>query len=375
MFRKSSNCVKNILLIVFLAASAGILLQNSFAAAQEIAVLFDKMKRARRTVSYRGEVKIERQARGRVMPIRTGVFANPSRRQYREWLILTPEERERLERLMERARQNITTDRQREMMRHWTPDFQRRISLTEQNFADINIRIDLLQKNYEISIDSGDSIAGRPTDFIAIAPKYEYRPENRLWIDKETGLILKREIFIPENPDAPVYREEFISIELLDPDELTEQQDTTSRRGEITRPDIRTERRRDSDTREYTSLEKVSRWHKSRIKIPSDLPPGFVLDKILITEERRRQYTYHQVYIDGLIMFSLFQQRGRKPPEDPQRPEQREHPQFRAQIYPRGMTELSRYVNGTRFTVRGSAPKELLQPVLDSLPGKESRSR
>lgn len=372
MFRKSSNCVKNILLIVFLAASAGILLQSSFAAGQDIAALFDKMKRARRTVSYRGEVKIERQARGRVMPIRLRVFANPSRRQRYERLIMTSEERERLERLMESARKNITSDRQREMMRHWTPDFQRRISLTEQNFADINIRLDLLQKNYEISIDSGDSVAGRPTDFIDIAPKYEYRPENRLWIDKETGLILKREIFIPENPDTPVYREEFVTIELLDPDELSDRQDTTS--GGRQR-DVRSDRQRDSDTEVYTSLAKVSRWHKSRIKIPSDLPPGFVLDKILITEERRRQYTYHQVYIDGLIMFSLFQQRGRKPPEDPQRPEQREHPQFRAQMYPRGMTELSRYINGTMFTVRGSAPKELLQPVLDSLPGKESRYR
>lgn len=373
MSRKSSNCVKNILLIVFLAASSGILLQSSFAAGQDIAALFDKMKRARRTVSYRGEVKIERQARGRVMPIRLRVFANPSRRQSYEGLILTPEERERLERLMESARRDTTSDRQREMMRHWTtPDFQRRVSLTEQNFADINIRVDLLQKNYEISIDSGDSIAGRPTDFIDIAPKYEYRPENRLWIDKETGLILKREIFVPENPDEPVYREEFVTIELLDPDELSDRQDTTS--GGRQR-DVRSDRQRDSDTREYTSLERVSRWHKSRIKIPSDLPPGFVLDKILITEERRRQYTYHQVYIDGLIMFSLFQQRGRRPSDPSQRSEQRERPQFRAQMYPRGMTELSRYVNGTMFTIRGYAPTELLQPVLDSLPGEESRSR
>ena len=115
MFRKSSNCVKNILLIVFLAASSGILLQSSFAAGQDIAALFDRMKRARRTVSYRGEVKIERQARGRVMPIRLRVFANPSRRQSSyERLILTPEERERLERLMESARRDTTSDRQRE---------------------------------------------------------------------------------------------------------------------------------------------------------------------------------------------------------------------------------------------------------------------
>ena len=344
-----------ILLVSFIATVALLAQDAPKADPQQIEALFDKMKQARRTVSYRGEVRIERLFGRSVRAIHKRVYANPVHNQFREQLILQPEERERL--TLERARQD-TTSRYRRISRQWSPDFQRYIS-SEQNFADLSIRLDLLQQNYIITYDPDNVAVERPADFISIEPKYEFRPGRKLWIDKETGLILKSEIFIAQNPDSPVYREEFVTIEFIVPDTPPEQQEIRAR------PE-RTHRRPGYiRTNEYNSFDEAPRWSKSYIRIPTKIPDGFALDKLLITSERQK-YTYHQVYTDGLIMFSLFQIEGELPE---QFQEMKQRNQRRPGIsFPLEESILTMKGSRYNFIIWGFAPGELLKPVLDSIP-------
>lgn len=54
-------------------------------------------------------------------------------------------------------------------------------------------RAKLLLKNYTAHVAGTDTVAGRPTVVIDVTPKREGNPSKRMWIDKETYLVLKQE--------------------------------------------------------------------------------------------------------------------------------------------------------------------------------------
>ena len=334
----------------------------------DLSALFEKMKNARNIESYRGQIKIERRFGNNTREFNKSVFANPVLRVFREKLEFNPEEMQRMRQMREERGRGESRMRPRRMIRYWNPNFQRDIR-SEANFADLTIHLELVQENYVINRGAGEAIAGKSTEYIEIIPKYEYRPGNRLWIDEETGLILKREIFDPENPDTPFYKEEFITIEYIGPDETPpdfDQDDRPAGRGAAIQGQI-PGRGRNLQRRVYFKKEDIPSRYRSRIHYPTDLPPGFALDKILITRERRNT-SYHQVYTDGLILFSLFQMRG----DHAERfgtLNRRRGSRGGGWRFPPGGTTLYKKIGRLNYIIVGYARSELLQPVLDSIGG------
>lgn len=60
--------------------------------------------------------------------------------------------------------------------------------------ADIAERVQELQDHYRFSLAGDDRIAGRPTQVLMIDPVDQYRFGYRIWIDKETGLLLRSDM-------------------------------------------------------------------------------------------------------------------------------------------------------------------------------------
>lgn len=114
-----------------------------------------------------------------------------------------------------------------------------------------------------------------------------------LWIDKETGLILKREVAM--RPNEPVLRTEITRLELnprLPPDMFTLPQ------GVVARPLVG----------EYKSLEDAQRSVSFSIRTPGYLPAGANLERILV---RRRPVDNAPIvvlyYQTPNARFSIFQ--------------------------------------------------------------------
>ena len=51
--------------------------------------------------------------------------------------------------------------------------------------------LEIIQKSYDFELDGMDRIANRPTQRLSIKPKDQYRYGYQLWLDDETGLILR----------------------------------------------------------------------------------------------------------------------------------------------------------------------------------------
>lgn len=52
-------------------------------------------------------------------------------------------------------------------------------------------RLDIIQKNYDLELKEIDRVANRPAQHLIIKPKDQYRYGYHLWLDEETGLVLR----------------------------------------------------------------------------------------------------------------------------------------------------------------------------------------
>ena len=146
-----SNRKKNIRICVF----ALILFSGIFAAGErsaacqqpEFADLIKKIRHGRHKVSFTGEVLVERNFRGQQRTFMKRVI-NRLPDDFREELILTPEERKHLEK-KRRGNRGKNKEGQRGRMRHWDDNFQRR-HRPDMPFTVHTSNVELLKKNYKI---------------------------------------------------------------------------------------------------------------------------------------------------------------------------------------------------------------------------------
>ena len=329
---------------------------------QDITGLFNKMKQARRSVSYSGEVRIERLSGDTINYVNKRVIVNPRQNFFFEEALLQPEVQRQL---MMHWRGMMGQGRGgRGMNLRWNQEFQRNLP-AEENFADFLLKPELLQMNYTVAQTKGEPVAGRQTILMDILPNYEMRPANRIWVDEKTGVILRREIYASQNPAVPLYREEIVSFEISKPDEI-DSLVRTIRRG---RPPLPPPQPPPARTEEYGSTNALPPKDRANLYLPAFLPPGFVLDKIRIIRQNRNTI-YHQVYTDGLVMFSLFQLPGNTVIESLEN-DPRTALFLGGNRNPYGSIMLVRPVDNTCFVIIGSARRELLEKVIDSVPGKE----
>ncbi len=153
------------------------------------------------------------------------------------------------------------------------------------------MRIDHLAALYDFRLVGGQQVAGRDTQRIDILPRDEYRYGHRLWIDRDTGLLLKTHLL--DEQGRPVEQFMFTRITFRDaiPDDLL-------------RPEV--------DPAEFTRYE-VDRADQVEADEPPPavvvgwLPPGFREDMQRMQRlPVSARPVEHLVYSDGLASVSVF---------------------------------------------------------------------
>ena len=152
------------------------------------------------------------------------------------------------------------------------------------------------ERFYSLSVHNGERIAERYTELVTVKPKDQFRYGHRLWMDRDSGLLLKSEL-IDEHGEI-VEQLVYTNIEL--PAEISD---------ELLEPAISgagyTWYKDDERAPAATSgSATASNWH------PKWLPEGFELrDRARNSILDSRDPVEHLVYSDGLASVSVFIER------------------------------------------------------------------
>jgi len=150
--------------------------------------------------------------------------------------------------------------------------------------------------HYTLSLHGGERIAGRYTKLIAVSPRDRFRYGYRLWMDRETGLLLKSELI--NEHDETIEELEYTNIELpaVISDGLLEP--------EISGAGFTWYRDDETASAEIAPTGAEPSWY------PGWLPEGFALsrharDPIFASSDP----VEHLVFSDGLASVSIFIER------------------------------------------------------------------
>ncbi len=316
--------------------------------------VINKMRNAVRTISYEAEITTSMSGPKGIRTIKKKVVSNPPR-EYKEDLILTPEQEERFKKFNEKNRSGTP---HRGGRRPDNPDRFRSYSHSSNYFSWMWINAERLTGSYDVEFNENEKYTDYDVYYIAILPKYELRHGYKLWIDKESGLVLKKETLLSHNGDSLSITEEVTSFTVTGVRERSERrergQGNPRRRGGGGG-------RRSMETKQYKTVDELPDKLKTSIVLPKNLPEGFVLTNIRVTHEREHS-TFHQIYSDGIIMFSIFQMDGKMPRQFQEMAKDNHRPRSMSE-----QTVIYKQEDKRNFIVIGYAHKKLLQPVLDSL--------
>ncbi|MGC1951334.1 MAG: MucB/RseB C-terminal domain-containing protein [Gammaproteobacteria bacterium] len=146
---------------------------------------------------------------------------------------------------------------------------------------------------YSFSIAGSDRVAGRPTEIVAVAPLDRYRYGFRLWVDHDTGLLLKSELIGEEGKALEQFVYTSVEVRQEIPDQLLKPGLSGSgfkryQHGTGQKPS------QYPATLPLTSDDWQVRW----------VPPGFVLsDQASDSVPKRHVSVRRLVYTDGLSSF------------------------------------------------------------------------
>lgn len=153
----------------------------------------------------------------------------------------------------------------------------------------------LLDRNYEVRLASDDDeVAGRETWKLELTPRSAGKPSRSLWIDKETGLVLRVQNFHPDRSLASLFNFTQLSLPAELRDELFDYKPP---------PDYRVAEHRLSP--QFSTLDKLRDAAASVPRAPAELPEGFVFESAGLVNVGSRRVT-HVRYTDGLVSLSLF---------------------------------------------------------------------
>jgi len=153
------------------------------------------------------------------------------------------------------------------------------------------MKIDHLQDLYRFALSKTELVAGRLSQKIVITPSDQYRYGHRLWIDNETGLLLKTHLVDEKGQLLEQFM--FTEIEFMDkiPEEWLKPKEV------------------DDSYTWYESDAPVNVASNSKNKwIAKRLPIGFNNDMSMQDEKGVR----HLVFSDGLASVSIFIERSQK---------------------------------------------------------------
>ncbi len=236
----------------------------------------------------------------------------------------------------------------------------RRFSLDRKRMASLSQKeVELLAQNYIFDSVPADPIVGRETDLVTVSPRFEARPTKRLYLARDTGIILRIEDF-----DAygnlrfmSVYTQ--ISFE----EEAIQQKLAEWHRGEKSPAEKRHRRS------QPITLDEAKAVLGDKLIEPTYLPPGF---QLLETRYfKHRSDTVYLRYTDGMLTFTVFE--SKRSQGNNRNGERRgvEHLQIQGtdtRHEKRGPTHILQWsISNLNFTVMGELHQDELIKVAESL--------
>lgn len=144
---------------------------------------------------------------------------------------------------------------------------------------------------YRVRLLGTGRVAARHARIIEILPLDEYRYGRRLWLDRDTGMLLRSVVFAPDG--SVVEKLSFVEIELgasIDDSELESDLENPS---EVTRYQIGNTADRDFES------------SKTPLWLPESLPKGFQLASVGRGGSGEQRFE-HLLFSDGLSSFSIY---------------------------------------------------------------------
>ena len=211
--------------------------------------------------------------------------------------------------------------------------------------------VDLLLRNYEVSIEGTESVAGRPCHRITVSPRYPGRPSCKLWVDREKSLLLRY-----ESPDRKFQYETVEYDPAIDPKVFERK-----RRWSKGPPSF-------SYVRKEVSLAEAKELVSFPVAQPTWLPKGFQFRKATYRKWGSRE-TLYLSYTDGLATISIFESaEGTEWGRSWSWLSKKKDGTTQAGRYRRGnMTMLTVPLDGVIVTAVSSIPEEELKDLLSSL--------
>ena len=236
----------------------------------------------------------------------------------------------------------------------------RRFSLNRKRMATLSQKeVELLAQNYTFDSVPADSIAGQETDLVTVSPRFEARPTKRLYLARDTGIILRIEDFDPDGNlrFMSVYTQ--ISFE-----EEAVKQKLTEWHRDGKSPAAKRRRRSQPIT-----PDKAKTVLKDRLIEPTYLPPGF---QLLETRYfKHRSDTVYLRYTDGMLTFTVFESKSKQERNRAEKREGVQHIQIQgtsARHEKRGPTHILQWsISDLNFTVMGELQRDELIKVAESL--------
>jgi negative regulator of sigma E activity len=155
---------------------------------------------------------------------------------------------------------------------------------------------DRVMQNYRALVDGSDTVADRLTYAVVLINKYTGERAARMWIDRGTGLVLKKEEYHANGSVAAQTRFEGIRYTASIPDGIFSTQ-TPAGYAEVSGPDV---------AQPSADIESAIKDAGFTPYTPKDLPQGFSLTGADVTTVSGVR-TLHLLYSDGLRTISLFE--------------------------------------------------------------------
>ncbi|MCZ6678189.1 MAG: DUF4367 domain-containing protein [Candidatus Poribacteria bacterium] len=236
----------------------------------------------------------------------------------------------------------------------------RRFPPRRQQMATLSQKeMELLERNYRFDFATAEAIAGHEIDLVTISPRLEGRPTKRLYLARDTGIILRAEDLHPDGTLRLMFVYTQISFE---PEKVQQKLAELQRDGK--QPSEKKRRRSQPIT-----LGDARKVLDNRLVQPTYLPPGF---QLLETRSiKHRSETVYLRYTDGLVTFSLFETKGpslRAPRSRGEDAQVIQRHGVAVQLSHREQTHILQwFVAGVDFALMGELSQEEMVKVAESL--------
>lgn len=214
--------------------------------------------------------------------------------------------------------------------------------------------VELALKNYRVRVAGRDRVIGRPCWRLKITPRHAGSPSKMIWVDRQTRLVLRKEL---RNADGEVIsRSRYQKITVKKAGSLA---------GESFLPPEHAE----------VNWDTKSAPHKFTELRPAYVPPGYRFDEIRVRVYRGHERA-HLRYTDGLNSISVFEEIASERPARVSKKDDRKPSVGGNMLY---WNVIERQVGDLRIVVMGDIAAGELQKMIESIsppakPGPSSSS-